>query len=451
MKKLICILLAALLIASLAACGGGDSQSGGSTADNPSGKLVVQSWQLGIGPFQGQTDGQAAYSAFADYFMEFYPDIEAEIVHVAYTDHFNRLKVDFASDIGPDVIGLQTGAPLSEFKSYLADMEPLALRDMGDGWRDIFVGGALDGLDIEGIGFVGFPNFLSFAGQMWYAGTMLDSAGVSAPPKDFNELKDAAHKLRDAGYLPMIIGAKEDWINLDCFMVIASDFDRKNLYDAIEGDASWTTPEMIGAFNMFQKLFEEGIFQDGALGVNVYMEGYSLWADDDGHGLGGLHINGSWEMGASSYNNPNYDTYISYDRGVARFPDMNGDGKPCPMTAAPDAIYCITSVSNNVEAAWAFIRFLVNEEGMQVSADAMSGFPANKNFSPQIEMSPELKKVFDTISELAAGDGVAGYREIAYPELKQALADQLQLLAASATTPEDAAAAVQSASDAQSR
>lgn len=436
--------------ASESATGG---EGGAAPEGSPSGKLTVQTWQYGIGTFAGETDTQMQVMKFEEYFESFYPDIDAEFTHVQYTEHLNRLKVDFASGMGPDVIGLQTGAPLVEFKSYLVDMDPYAVRDLGAGYKDeIFVGGALDSVSVPEVGLVGFPTFLSYAGMMFYSNQFLEAAGVTAPPTNYDELKSAAQKLRDSGALPMITGAKDAWINLDMYMVIAADFSRDKLYSAIEGETAWTDPDLVSALEKFQQLFTDGIYQDGALGVNMYNEAVSLW-NETGVGTckGGLHTNGSWEMSAFSSTQPTYETYISYNRGVERFPDMNGDGIPCPMTTAPDAIFCLTSVSQNPEAGWAFIRFMINEEGMQATADSMMGFPANKNFQPQIELSPELQEVFTHIQEMAADNGVAGYREIPYSDLKQVLSDQLQLLGASGTTPQEAAEAIEAASQAQAR
>ena len=50
-----------------------------------------------------------------------------------------------------------------------------------------------------------------------------------------------------------------------------------------------------------------------------------------------------------------------------------------------------------------------------------------------------------------ADNNVAGYREMAYPDLKQTISDQLTSLAIGDTTPEEAAKTIQQASEAQER
>lgn len=248
----------------------------------------------------------------------------------------------------------------------------------------------------------------------------------------------------------MVTGAKDSWINLDIYNVIANGINRGKLYDAVEGKTPWTDPDLVKAFDYWQKLFTEKIYQDGALGINMYSEAYSIWKNDKGDCKAPMHTNGSWEMGSLASSDPAYETTKTFKKDVALFPSVSADGKPCPMVSTPDVIFSMTSVCKDQEAAWAFIRWCASEEGQQADADGLAGFPVWKGVQPTIEMTPDLKNAYDKYMAWAK-DSVAGYREIPYPELKQVLSDNLQLLAASKVTPQQAADAVEKASKEQKR
>ena len=87
---------------------------------------------------------------------------------------------------------------------------------------------------------------------------------------------------------------------------------------------------------------------------------------------------------------------------------------------------------------------------MQAMADGFAGFPAWKSIQPKAEMSPELRNIY-TKYEKWAETNVAGYRQIPYTDLLKAIDDNLQLLATSAETPQQACEAVEKASQAQKR
>ena len=65
-------------------------------------------------------------------------------------------------------------------------------------------------------------------------------------------------------------------------------------------------------------------------------------------------------------------------------------------------------------------------------------------------LSDNGKECLDFIMK-QADNNVAGYREMSYPDLKQAISDQLTSLAIGDTTPEEAAKTIQQASEAQER
>jgi raffinose/stachyose/melibiose transport system substrate-binding protein len=412
-------------------CGASAVFSAGS--DTATGTVSILSWQY-LFPDPTTTPGARLAADFA----KKYPNITLDLQYSQYNDLYTRLKVGLASGTGPDVFGLQVAAPLKEFDAYAA-------RDLGAGWKAKFVGGALGQIDAGGP-ILALPGGLSFAGTMWADLTILGKYGLK-PPTTWTELRQVTSALRAKGELPMVIGAKDPWINLDVFLVIAGDLVGGNIQKAIEGTYSWTSPGIVKAFDFWQRCFTEKVFQDGAMGVSMYMDAYNLWDVD---GRVALQPNGSWEMGSfSPASGDNYPKYMRHRRDVFRMPDFSGDGKPAPVLSAPDAIYGINKGGKNKENAWRLVKFIVFEEYQQSITDGFAFFPVLKGIAPKVQLTDDQKRIYARYQDY--GKASLGFREIPYPDLKQALSDQLALLAVGGTTPSAAATAMEKASRAQQR
>lgn len=406
------------------------------TALAQSGSVSVWSWQFAMSEPQG-TDGTKLVQAF----MKENPGVKAERAWNQYDDYITKLKLALASGTGPDVMGMQTGATLKAFSQFIEPIDSYAERDFGKDWRKKLVSSSLAQVD-KGGPVLALPLCLSLAGTMWVDQTILDKCGVKAPTS-YAELKKAAATLRAKGELPFVIGAKDAWIDLDVFLSFAADTAGPKLSAALDGKAKWTDPEFVKAFAAWQGLFADKIAQDGALGVNMYMDSYNLWSRDL---KAPIFPNGSWDMGSfNPASGDNYKNFVSHKRDVFRMIDVSGDGKPCPALATPDVVLCINKASKDKETAWKFIKFAVFGNGQQLMANDLAFFPVVAGMKPTARMNDDQKRLYAKFQDFSAS--AIGLREIPDPEVKQALSDQLQLLALGGVKPEAAAKAVQKAAE----
>lgn len=428
--------------------GSGTSSAASPSGKGASGKLTVWSWNYECGNFQGEIDNTKITQKYQQYFKKYYPNIEADFEFVSNSDFYTKLKVALAGGAGPDITGMQAGANFSQFKPFLKPLATYAQRDWGSDWRDKFSNGSFIQIDPLGKEIYGLPACLTYAGTVFYSQKILDKYGLKAP-QTWDDLENTAKALRAHNALPLVTGAKDNWTNEDMFMTLATELGSDKVYHAVEGKEKWTDPDIVKALTYFQKLFTDKIFQDGALGVNMYNEAYSLWDDSNGNCKAAMQPNGSWAINAFAAGSQNYDNFVSWNRNVELFPSI--DGKSGKLLVTPDAIWCMTTNTNNPEAAWAFIRWSVAEEGQQAMADGYAGFPVWKGIHPKSAMSPSLKTVYNEYEQWISEGKVIGYRQIPYPDLLTAIDNNLQLLATSQSTPEKAAAAIEKASEAQQR
>lgn len=465
MKKGLAVFMAVLMGASLIGCG----NSSGNTAqdsktpvqtDAPSGnagavetkgkeataqntektKIRVQSWQYALGSYKGYTEDADVAAAIAEEFNSTHEDIELEVSLMRQEDHFNALKVDFSAGSAPDVIGLTPGAVLEQFKTQLEPLAPHAAGVWGENWQDRFTEASLTTIKMSGDEIYALPSAMSAAGMMWYADEQMKAGGVDKAPTTWEELKTAADTLRASETIPLMFGGKDTWQNSDMFITLLGTINKDLTNKLFNGEESWDHPDVIKAFEYYQKLFTDNIVQDGALSTTMYNEGYSLWRTDDGTGIAPMIFNGSWELGCLSTINSYYDAYTARGIHISRFPSI--EGKEAVILSAPDVAWSVNKSCENVEAAWEVVRWLTDE--MQQSVVDGLGFFSVLKDSPQVtvELPDSFRECYDVVAKAISSDNSIGFREAFDAQLGIDLFNNLQLLATGGITPQEAAAAM---------
>ena len=107
-KKLLAILMATAMTASLAACGGGGSDAkkeGGSKDGELSGTVTVWSWDVALAHMEAQ----------AEKFNEKYPDVEFNFEEMGVQQVYQKMTTCLQSGIGlPDIVSLE-GEQMAKF------------------------------------------------------------------------------------------------------------------------------------------------------------------------------------------------------------------------------------------------------------------------------------------------------------------------------------------------
>lgn len=242
------------------------------------------------------------------------PDIKVNYVYMPYSDHLADLQVKMFSGEGPDVFGMNAGAPYETFRDFEVDITDHAVASDGANWQDSYLPFCINLLNRDG-SFYGLPLGLTYAGFIWADMNYFTKDNVQIPT-NYTELKTLCDTFRANGELPLLMGAKDDWINKDMFTNIADDIDSDTFYAAVEGKTSWDCPAIVQAFQIWQSCFTDGIFQDGALGVNVYTDTWDMFGTN---AKAPMMFNGSWVM----------DSYLNMDPSIkAVFSSENSNHKP---------------------------------------------------------------------------------------------------------------------------
>jgi glucose/mannose transport system substrate-binding protein len=186
----------------MAACGGDDdSGSAAPTSAGPvSGKFEFFSWWTGPGDSEGK-------DALLQLFKQQNPSItvvDAVVAGGSGTNAQAVLATRLQSKDPPDSYQRHAGAELQ------ADIQAGVVKDITSlydqqGWRDVFPKTLLDMITVDGK-IYSVPVNIHRSNVLWYNPKTLKKAGISAPPKTWNEFLAQAPKLKAKGITPLTIG-----------------------------------------------------------------------------------------------------------------------------------------------------------------------------------------------------------------------------------------------------
>ena len=434
-KKMVCILMAgvmASLVPAQMVFAEGDSGE----------KTVVK--------FQTWNPGDEEYThAMLEKFEEEHPDIQIDYTFMPYTDHVEKLKVDLSAGDAADVYGVQTGAMYKEFRDFEEDLTPYLVKEYGDDWASNYNEYAMSLLKGDDGEYYAVPLGLSYAGYVWANMKYFDKYGLELPT-NYDELKEVCKTFRDNGEYPLVIGAKDSWINIDTWMNIAADINKDKLYSAIEGETPFTDEDLVQSFQIWQNCFTDGVFQDGALGVGMYTDSTDMYQKE---GSVPMILNGSWSLGA--YMDSDEQSQEVYNGEGADHKiflmDWNNDGKIAPVEEAVDVSLAINNQSKVKDAAWTFVDWMIHEGADTLVNGQLQYMPARNDMELNVEGLNENGTENLEYCVEQGKNNVGGYREMAYAELKETISNELTELALGDVTPEEAAETIEAASQAQER
>ena len=434
-KKMVCILMAgvmASLVPAQMVFAEGDSGE----------KTVVkfQTWNPGTEEYVGE---------MIDKFEEEHPDIEVQHIYMPYTDHVEKLKVDLSAGDAADVFGVQTGAMYKEFRDFEEDLTPYLVKEYGDDWASNYNEYAMSLLKGDDGEYYAVPLGLSYAGYVWANMKYFDKYDLELPT-NYDELKAVCQTFRDNGEYPLVIGAKDSWINIDTWMNIAADINTEKLYSAIEGETPFTDEDLVQSFQIWQNCFTDGVFQDGALGVGMYTDSTDMYQKE---GSIPMILNGSWALGAyMDSDEQSQEVYNSEGANHKIFlMDWNNDGKIAPVEEAVDVSLAINNQSKVKDAAWTFVDWMIHEGADTLVNGQLQYMPARNDMELNVEGLNENGTENLEYCVEQGKNNVGGYREMAYAELKETISNELTELALGDVTPEEAAETIEAASQAQER
>lgn len=374
------------------------------------------------------------------------PGIKVDYTRTEQDDYFEKLQVAMASGTGPDLFGLTTGAMKEQYAAFAQDMSGLAGEYWSD-WADKISETAVEQCTTEDGTVVGMPLLVAGMTDLLYNKTLMDECGIESVPTTYEELKDAAAKAKEHGYVCVAVGAADDWVNSDWFVQVSNEFEEGAVYEAEKGERSWTDQCFVDTMTAWQSLFNDGIFEEGALGVATYPDARDQYFFAR---KSVFFLTGSWHLGPTSPTNDEIQgTEIANQNdviGMCVFPSMVEEGTICG-TSGVDVMVAVNKDCEEKEAAMKFVEFLANGDGQQYWVNQLQGAPVSKEISYTGTVDGELQQQsIDEVNSYVSN--AVGNRKLSNSEVETAIQVAMQNVAAGAD-PVEELQAVQDVQDAQ--
>ena len=445
LKNAATILLAGLMAASvLTGCGSNSTSSASTASQTPaSSDAAGATGEKTKITFWTWTPTETQFEQIKAAFDTAYPDVEIDWWRTAQMDDYlKKLQVAMAGGEGPDLFGLQPGAMLNQYSRFCEPMDQLADQYIS-GWKEAISTEAVkQAVSLDGVQ-AGMPVITVGQQYMLYNKTLMAEHGVTEVPKTYEELLQVSETLKSEGVLPMAFGAKDIWHDVDFFVSLSQQFGPGKIYEAEAGTLPWTDQVFVDTMAAWKKLFDDKVFQDGALGVSTYPDARDQYFYERNTAM---FPTGSWHVSIVVPNDETKGTKVEQDEiGMALFPQLGPNA--AVATTGVDFVLAVNKDSKNKEAAAKFVEHMVMGEGQQIWINTLQGSPVNQNikFTGDDKVTYDLaKQSIDVVN--AANTATIGKRKLDYAELENALGIAMQDVA-SGKSIADALAEVQAVSE----
>ncbi len=372
MKKVVCILLAVIMLFSLAACASDQpAEDGQGTENGDAGQsqnatettkeITMLSWR---------SEDNEILNEIAEMFTAEHPNIKVniDIPTSNETEYYNVLKTRLMSaESKVDIYGVHPGSMTAE----LIDAGKIV--DITDSDLVGLVQPAmLESVKTEDGRIHSVPQTFQ-AYVIFYNKDIFEECGLEAP-STWDELNHVASVLRENGYGTISAGFAEAWVYDLLNNPLFTSYNKDNIkiqLDLEQGDASWTDENVRSVFEDVKAYGENGVFIDGVQGTS-YDASVALFAQ----GGAAMLSTGSWDIGPVKSQNP--------DINVGFFILPNSQDYS-PMTTALGQCYALNADSANQEEAMMFLEYLYSPEIASMYSEATTQFSASANVTTDNE------------------------------------------------------------------
>ena len=371
-----------------------------------------------------RAEDKAQYEQFIDTFEAANPGITVTFSSYESQGYFSALSTALTGGTGPDVMMVRSYGGLETISNggFLLPLDESNVPALAG-----FSAPALASETSRTDGKIYAVPFASQTMLVIYNKDLFEQAGITGEPQTWDELLDAAEKLKAAGIMPFANGTATAWQNESTFHALtASIFGRDFYEDMVAGNADFTDPRYIEALTKYNEISSE-YFPDGFVGLD-YPSSQQLFIS----GLAGMFAGGSFELAPFGAQNPSLNMGIFAAPGLAAEDEKLG-------SIYFDGGYAVNAASQHPEAALKFVNYLASTEFGQAFANGL------KNISPIPGVSFD-SELLQEVAEMNATSTIPYMMFVhfryAEPSGSALLQSEIQRMSAGQQTPEGVGKAV---------
>lgn len=343
MKKVLTLLLAALMIFSLVSCG--------TKADN---ELVINSYMSDDLP-------KAEFTKLVAAFEKANPEIKVTVNTTAHEQYKTQLPNWLNSKNAPDIVTWFAGYRTQAFAAK-GLLEPI---------DDVFAGGMEKEFPAAFKGASSYNGKVYFMPQSWYWWAVYYNKDVFAKnnlktPQTWEEFLVVCETLKKAGVAPIAIGAKDTWTAGGWFDYMDSAVNGGEFHQQLTaGKVAYTDPKVKETFKYLADLSAKGYIIPNANSYSWQEAATKLF-----NGEAGMYLMGQFIKDVAPEGKKDSIDFFN-------FPIVNGNTKYTVDT--PTDGYMIPANAQHKQAAKKFMAFLATKEAQEMFCKPLGRLAANIN------------------------------------------------------------------------
>ena len=359
----------------LAACSDSseDPTSGPTTGGNSTEPVTLTWWHNGVAGDSGENSLGDYWDKVASDYMADHPNVTIKIEQIQNEDlQRTRIPTALQSGDAPDIFQQWGGGEMA------AQAEAGYLMDLSDVLGDTIsnLGGAVGPWQADGKTY-GLPFQFAVEG-IWYRKSLFEQAGITSDPKTFDELNADVQKLKDAGIVPIAVGAADKWPAAHWWYNFALQACSQDVIKNL-GSFDFSDPCFIQAGNDLQAFLDTKPFQPDFMST-VGQTGATSSAGMVANGQAAMELMGQWNYfvyqgftdGSDEANQALLD-----DLGWFPVPGVGGgQGDPTAALGGGDGFSCYVDAPPECAD---FLAYIVSDDVQRGFAEAVGGLPTNPN------------------------------------------------------------------------
>lgn len=352
----------------LAACGSDSGDGGGGDGGSTTLELLVPVYGDKTKPY---------WEELVTAFEAEHEDITVKLETQSWNDIYTVVDTKIANNRAPDILELDAAAPAYASEDLLYPAEEIVSPETLADIEKTFVDSAL----IDGKAY-GLPTVASTR-ALFYNQDLFDQAGITAPPKTWTELLDAATKISalggDINGYGMPLGPEEAQAETSIFAYGAG--------ASWEADGKMTidTPEATEALTFMKSMIDAGVTQDnpGATDRTPLIEVFIQGKIGMIQGLPPV-------VSTITEKNPDLNWKIA--------PSPTKDGEPSTLGVA-DYFVGFDKGEDKQEAIATFLDFFYQQDNYVKFNDNEGFIPATKSGAEAVADKPELQIFLEALPD----------------------------------------------------
>jgi len=358
--------LTVLLTSVLAACGGNESNGNAAGGD---GKV-----ELVISALTGPVGEHLKMQAEA--FMAENENVTVKVNEFDETSYKEQGPRLFVSSDKPDLAWYWAE---NQFPKIVASgaLEPLDDLYESEGLEDVYPEAALKLYKQEGHYYAANESIV-WTPILYYNKAAFAAAGIEEP-KSMEDLFQAAPKLDEAGYIPLVSGAGEAPLIGHVFEAVLQrslpedKFDRFFNMTERQEDINFSSPEYVEALAVMQRL-----------GSELYPKGITGMKDNEARALfvqgkAAIYSNGSWAAGSAMLGK---ELPKEFELGMMFYPQLRED-VPAKIGMGLGNALMVMKGTGNEEWAKKFVAYIVSKERNIALVNQQTLFPGRTDLTDE--------------------------------------------------------------------